>query len=203
MAIRCKEEAEQVLGNHFDALADIVSESVRFYWEYYGERAHAHEPWTRCSIIRDEIKVRLTAYCETVPGFQLVELGNATFFGAFSKFTIRIKKLFDNLHANTGKTQYSFEFDHQIPVQADLFDDAALTHLYLGYVATENDPLNPPIYLVCNDEAGKVAWNIPLNRLSPPPSDVVTPLPFSPPSPDTPQRVRVKDGARKKKEANE
>src|SRR5882724_9001218 len=117
MSVRCKEEAERVLGLHFDDFAEIVTESVRFYYQFYGERAHTHESWTRCSIIRDEIKERLTAYGETTKGFEPVRDGNATFFGAHSKFTIRIKKLFDNLHANTGKTQYSFDFDHQVPVQ--------------------------------------------------------------------------------------
>jgi|GEM_PF-3575907 len=203
MGVRCQEEAERVLGDHFEAFADIVLESVRFYYEFYGERAHAHESWTRCSIIRDEIKERLTAYCEATKGFQPSRDGNATFFGAFSKFTIRIKKLFDNLHANTGKTQYSLEFDHQIPVQADLFDGTELTHIYLGYVATENDPLNPPIYLVCNDETGDIAWNIPLNRRPPPPGAVITPLPPSAPAPDAPRRVRAKPNAAKKKAGNE
>jgi hypothetical protein len=111
--------------------------------------------------------------------------------------------LFDNLHANTGKTQYSMDFDHQVPVQAELFEDAELTHIYLGYVATENDPLNPPVYLVCNDEAGEIAWNIPLNRTLPPPSAVVAPLTPTTPTPDAPRRIRVKDGVSKKKAANE
>jgi len=203
MAVRCKEEAEKVLGEHFDAFAEIVLESVRFYYQFYGERAHTHEAWTRCSIIRDEIKERLTAYSEATRGFQPLTDGNATFFGAFSKFTIRIKKLFDNLHANTGKTQYSFEFDHQVPVQAELIQDAGLTHLYLGYVATENDPLNPQIYLVCNNEAGEISWNIPLIRRLPPPGAVVTPLPPTTTAPDAPRRIRVKDGASKKKAGNE
>jgi uncharacterized membrane protein len=32
-----------------------VTECVRFYYDFYGEGAHTHESWTRCSIIRDEI----------------------------------------------------------------------------------------------------------------------------------------------------
>ena len=126
--------------------------------------------------------------------------GNATYIGAFSKFTLRAKKLFDNVHANTGKTQQSFDFDHQSPVQAEMFADAGLTHLYLGYVATENDPLNPPVYLVCNDEAGEVAWSIPISRATPPSGGgVVTPLPAPPPAPPAPpRRVRVKNKLNKK-----
>lgn len=203
MAIRCKDEAERVLGDHFDALAAIVLESVQFYYEFYGERAHTHESWTRCSIIRDEIKERLTAFSEATKGFHRLTDGNATFFGAFSKFTIRIKKLSDELYANTGKTQYSLAFDRQEPVQPELFSDEELTHLYLGYVATENDPLNPPIYLVCNNEAGEVAWDIPLTRRSPPPGAGVTPLIPSAPTPDTPRRVRAKPDTAKKKAKNE
>ena len=85
MPVRCREEAEKILGPHFDDFASIVVESVRFYYEFYGERAHAHESWTRCSIIRDENKERLLAYCETTNGFQPVRDGNATYFGAYSK----------------------------------------------------------------------------------------------------------------------
>jgi hypothetical protein len=202
MAVRCRGEAEATLGAHFEALADMVTESVRLYYDFYGERAHTHESWTRCSIIRDEIKEKLTAYAEATKGFQILKDGNATFFGAFSKFTIRIKKLFDNLHANTGKTQYSFEFDHQVPVQAELFgDELLLTHLYLGYVSTENDPLNPPIYLVCNNELGQIEWSLHLNPTAPPaPATLEPPAP----APETePRRVRVKKEAAERKAGNE
>lgn len=197
MAVRCKEEAEAVLGDNFDALSNIVLESVRFYYQFYGERAYLHEPWTRCSIIRDEIIDRLAAFCEGAKGYQLLRDGNATYVGVRSKFTLRAKKLFDDLHANTGKTQQSFAFDHQEPVQIELFDDENLTHLYLGYVATENDPLNPAVYLVCNDEAGEVAWSIPLNRPALPSSGVtITELPPAPPPPE-PKRIRVKSPNKK------
>jgi len=205
MAVRCREEAETTFGAHFDALADMVTESVQLYYDFYGERAHTHESWTRCSIIRDEIKGRLIAFAEATKGFQVLREGNATFFGVSSKFTVRIKKLFDNLHANTGKTQYSLDFDHQVPVQVELFgDELELTHLYLGYVATENDPLNPPIYLVCNDEAGQVEWSIHLNPTSPrPPVTLEPPVPIAP-APDTePRRVRVKREATERKAGNE
>jgi hypothetical protein len=204
MAVRCREDAEKVLGDHFEAFAAIVLESVRFYYEFYGERAHTHESWTRCSIIRDEIKERLTAYCESTAGFQPLRDGNATYFGAFSKFTIRIKKLFDDLHANTGKTQLSFGWDHQAPIQAELFSDSELTHLYLGYVAIENDPLNPLVYLVCNNEAGNIAWNIPLNRRSPLPGAMLTPpTRLSTPTRDAPRRIRVRPSTVNKKAQNE
>ena len=197
MAVRCKEEAEKVFGDLFDTFAEIVRDSVQFYYRFYGERAHTHEPWTRASIIRDEIKERMTALAASTPGLTLLRDGNATFFGAFSKFTIRIKKLFVNLHANTGKTQYSLQFDHQEPVQVDLFGDAELTNLYLGYVATENDPLNPPIYLVCNDTAGEVAWSVPLHTRPPSGGAGVTPLPAVPPTPPAPRRVRLKNPNKK------
>ena len=124
--------------------------------------------------------------------------GNATYFGAHSKFTLRIKKLFDDLRANTGKTQLSFDFDRQTPVPGELFSDADLTHIYLGYVAAENDPLNPPIYLVCNNEAGGIAWEIPLTRRAPPPGAEITPLPPATPQSDEPRRVRVKPNVEKK-----
>jgi hypothetical protein len=205
MAARCREEAETAFGAHFETLADMVTECVRFYYDFYGERAHTHESWTRCSIIRDEIKERLTAFAETTKGFQVLRDGNATFFGVFSKFTIRIKKLFDNLHANTGKTQYSLDFDHQMPVQVELFgDELELTNLYLGYVPTENDPLNPPVYLVCNNEMGQVEWSIHLNPTAPaPPQTLEPPVPFAS-APDTePRRVRVKTKVAESKAGNE
>lgn len=198
MPVRCREEAETVFGDDLDALASIVLESVRFYYEFYGERAHLHESWTRCSIIRDEIKERLTAYSEATKGFQVIRDGNATYFGVRSKFAVRIKKLFDDLHANTGKTQLSMQFDRQEPMQAEMFSDEELTHLYLGYVAVENDPLNPPMYLVCNDGAGGIAWDIPLhNRPSGSSSKVE---PFVPPAlpPEGPSRIRVRADNKKK-----
>jgi hypothetical protein len=205
MTVRCREEAETVLGPHFEDFTAIVLESVRFYYEFYGERAHTHEPWTRCSIIRDEIKERLTSYCESTTGFQPIREGNATYFGVHSKFTLRIKKLFDDLSANTGKTQLSFQFDRQVPVQGELFSDDDLTHVYLGYVAIENDPLNPPVYLVCNNEAGKVEWNIPLTSSAPPPPSGIISPPTAPPpsSPDAPRRIRVRPDAPPKKRENE
>jgi hypothetical protein len=205
MSVRCREEAESTFGDHFEALADIVTESVRFYYEFYGERAYTHESWTRCSIIRDEIKERLTAYAEASKGFEVLRDGNATFFGVLSKFTVRVKKLSDNLHANTGKTQYSFDFDHQVPVQVELFgDELELTHLYLGYVATENDPLNPPIYLVCNSEGGGIEWSIHLNPTAPSPPATLEPLAPAAPAPDTePRRVRMKKEATERKAGNE
>jgi hypothetical protein len=201
MAVRCRDEAEKILGPHFEAFATIVLESVQFYYSFYGERAHTHEPWTRCSIIRDEIKERLTAYCESARGLQPLRDSNATYFGVHSKITIRIKKLFDNLHANTGKTQLSFDFDHQVSIAAELFEDLDPTNIYLGYVATENDPLNPAIYLVCNNEVGEIAWNIPLTLLSPPPTTVINPS--APSSPDVPRRAHVKPIAAIKKVKND
>jgi hypothetical protein len=76
-----------------------------------------------------------------------------------------------------------------------------LTHLYLGYVAVENDPINPPVYLVCNNEAGAVAWNIPLNRRTPPPGGLLIPfVPPTAPTPDAPRRIRVRPSAAKKTE---
>lgn len=201
MPPRCQEEAETVLGAHFLALADLVTDAVRFYFEFYGERAYLHEPWTRCSIIRDEIKERLTLFCAETPGFHPVFDGNATYFGAHSKFLIRPKKLFDNLHANTGKTQLSFDYDHQfpVPVQLDLFAEETPTNIYLGYVPTENDPLNPPIYLVCNDDTGDIAWSIHLNGSAPSPGATLEPTTPTAPAPDSePRRVRVKDAAQKK-----
>jgi hypothetical protein len=205
MPVRCQKEAESALGDHFDTFWEIVTNSVRDYYEFYGARAHLHEAWTRCSIIRDEIKDRLTEFCDKTPGFQPCIDGNATYFGAHSKFLIRPKKLFDNLHANTGKTQLSFEYDHQIPVpvQLELFEEWEPTNLYLGYVPTENDPLNPPVYLVCNNEAGKVEWSILLNREPPPPSAVLEPP--VPPStgPEEPRRVRVKNSDVSRKVSNE
>jgi hypothetical protein len=150
------------------------------------------------------IAERLTAYCEATKGFQPVRDGNATYFGVHSKFTLRIKKLFDDLHANTGKTQISFDFDHQTPVPGELFSDDDLTHIYLGYVATENDPLNPPVYLVCNNEAGGIAWEIPLTRRPPPPSGgEFTPLPSTMSPADEPRRIRVKPNLEKKQAGNE
>jgi hypothetical protein len=203
MSPRCQREARAVLGKHFDAFLEIVTESVQFYYEFYGERAHLHEAWTRCSIIRDEIKERLSEFCDKTPGFQKCEDGNATYFGAYSKFLIRPKKLFDNLHANTGKTQLSFDYDHQLAVyvQLDLFEQEGPTNIYLGYVPTENDPLNPPVYLVCNNEAGDVEWSILLNKEPPPPSATLEPPAPAPIGPDEPRRVRVKKPAADNKKA--
>jgi hypothetical protein len=141
-------------------------------------------------------------YCEATPGLQVCYEGNATFFGANSTWLIRPKKLSDTLHANTGKTQYSFDFDHQLPVDVDLIEDLDPTHLYLGYVPTENDPLNPPVYLVCNNEAGAVEWQIHLNPPAPPPAVPITPPAPTPAGPEEPRRVRIKADTATKKADN-
>jgi transcriptional regulator with XRE-family HTH domain len=81
-----------------------------------------------------------------------------------------------------------------VPVQLDLFEEEAPTNIYVGYVPTENDPLNPPIYLVCNDDTGDIAWSIHLNGSAPPPSATLEPTTPTAPAPDSePRRVRVKE----------
>jgi hypothetical protein len=157
------------------------------------------------SIIRDELKDRMTEFSDKTPGFHKCVDGNATYFGAHSKFLIRLKKLFDDLHANTGKTQLSFQYDHQLPmpVQLDLFEQLEPTNIYLGYVPTENDPLNPLVYMVCNNEAGEIEWSIPLNREPPPPSHVLEPPAVPPSGPEEPRRVRIKNSKLNKKATDE
>ncbi len=146
----------------------------------------------------------MTELSERTPGFQKCVDGNATYFGAHSKFLIRLKKLFDNLHANTGKTQLSFDYDHQtpVPVQLDLFEQEEPTNTYLGYIPTENAPLDPPVYLVCNNEMGAVEWSILLNKEPPPPAAVIVPPVPAPIGPDEPRRVRVR-GPNTAKKAND
>jgi hypothetical protein len=205
MPFRCQAEAESVLESYFDDFLQMVTESVRTYFEFYGEKAHLHEAWTRCSIIRDEIKERMTEFSERVSGFQKLVDGNATYFGAHSKFLIRLKKLSDNLHANAGKTQLSFDYDHQIPVpvQLDLFEQEEPTNIYLGYIPTENAPLDPPVYLVCNDDTGGVAWSILLNRRPPKPTITIEPPAAAPSGPEEPRRVRVRNSNTNKRSNNE
>ena len=146
----------------------------------------------------------MTEFCERTPGFQKCMDGNATYFGAHSKFLIRLKKLFDNLHANTGKTQLSFEYDHQVsgPVQLELFEQEGPTNIYLGYVPTENAPLDPPVYLVCNNETGSVEWSILLNGRAPQPAITIEPPAPPPSSPEEPRRIRVRN-SKLNKQAND
>jgi hypothetical protein len=93
-------------------------------------------------------------------------------------------------------TQACFDFDHNRSAQLPLLEDIDPTLVYLGWVPTENDPLHPPVYLVCNNEQGTVEWAIRLYP-SPPPPPAAEIEPTEPRAPDAPSRVRAKGSARK------
>jgi hypothetical protein len=195
MAVRCAEDAERLLGEHFTAFADMVHEVVATFYNELGPYVHSFELWTQRGIIRDFIKERMIAYYDEHKGLDYVRKRNATLFGGHNEFIWKIKKLNDHFHVARNDTQSSFDFDRNNSEQIPLFEDLDPTLTYLGWVPTEDDPLHPSVYLICNDERGRVKWAI---RLHPtPPAPAIEMHPTEPSAPAAPSRVRAKRSARK------
>jgi hypothetical protein len=195
MPVRCAEDAERLLSKHFAPFADMIHEVVAAFYRDLGPYIHSFELWTQRGIIRDLIKERMIAYCDTHRGLDYVRKRGATLFGGHNVFIWKIKKVNDHFRVARNDTQACFDFDRNNSDQIPLFEDIDPTLLYLGWVPTENDPLHPPVYLVCNDESGRVKWAI---RLHPtPPKPAIEIEPTEPSAPTAPSRVRVKRSARK------
>ncbi|MEJ0012928.1 MAG: hypothetical protein WDM94_09920 [Bauldia sp.] len=125
------------------------------FYERFGPIMHSLEGWTRAGVIRDLAKTRFLALTIEDDGIRHHRHGNATSFSV-GRFNLRIKKLSAKLRARTNRTTASKNFDRNQGTM--LLDDQPSTNLYFGYAPTENDPQHPPMYLVCNDEKGKQAW---------------------------------------------
>jgi len=195
VTVRCQEDAEKLLGDHFAPFADMVLDVVALFYRDLGPYIHSFETWTQRGIIRDLIKERMIAYCDDHRGLDYVRRRGMTLFCGKNVFVWKIKKINDHFAIARNDTQACFNFDHNNADQLPLLEDIDPTLLYLGWVPTENDPLNPPIYLVCNNERGKMEWAI---RLYPsPPASVTEIEPTEPSAPAAPSRVRVKRSARK------
>lgn len=195
MPDRCAEDAERLLGEHFSPFADMVHDVVAMFYQELAPFIHSFETWTQRGIIRDLIKEQMIVYCDTHPGLDYIRKRGITLFGGRNEFVWKIKKINDHLRIARNNTQACFNFDTNNPEQIPLFEDLDPTLVYLGWVPTENDPLHPPVYLVCNDGGGKVKWAI---RLHPsPPSPTAEIEPAGPTAPAPPSRVRVKPNARR------
>jgi hypothetical protein len=193
--VRCQEDAERLLGEHFSPFADIVHEVVAAFYRDLGPYIHSFEIWTQRGIVRDLLKERMIAYCDANRGLDYVRRGNTTLFCGKNEFVWKIKKINDHFKIARNDSQACFDFDHNRNTQLPLLEDIDPTLLYLGWVPTENDPLNPPVYLVCNNERGEVEWAIRLYPSALPPAAAI--IPTEPSAPDAPSRVRAKRSARK------
>lgn len=195
MPDRCEEDAERLLGEHFAPFADMVHDAVAIFYQEFGPYIHSFETWTQRGIIRDLIKDQMIDYCGSHSGLDYIRKGNITLFGGKNAFVWKVKKINDHLRIALNDTQACFDFNTNNPAQIPLFEDLHPTLLYLGWVPTENDPLHPPVYLVCNDERGKVKWARRLHPSPPPPVAEIEPT--DPTAPAAPSRVRVKSSARR------
>src|SRR3954447_13712043 len=111
MSIRCAEDAEKLLGEHFAPFADMVHEVVEAFYRDLGPFIHSFELWTQRGIIRDLIKERMIAYCEERAGLDYIRKRGATLFGGHNEFVWKIKKLNDRFRAARNDTQACLDFE--------------------------------------------------------------------------------------------
>lgn len=190
MAFRCLDEGSETLGPHLSHWAGIVHEAFAEVYRKYGDDFHELEAWTKAGIIRDKIVARFRTYCEERSGLHPIRERNASYFGIDSKFLVKVKKFGAGFRVNLPQTGSANLFDTQTsPLQDnELFESLDPTTVYVGYVPTENAPLSPPVFVVCKNDEGKVAWFIECEPPEPPP--VIELEPTAPSAP--PARVRVK-----------
>jgi hypothetical protein len=189
------------LGHLFANFADIVQQENDNFWREYGHRAHICEPWTKRSIIRDEIVHLLGAFTDGLDEAFWRRQGNGTYFYYFNEFIIKVNKLDDFLCPNINDSQISRAYFTQQPDLFCMEEQNGLnvaiylepTTIFLGYVPTENNPRVPQSYLVCFNDRGALEWDIPLQK-GPAPAPVET---VPPVEGDEPPRVRMRPAAKK------
>lgn len=104
MTYRCLEEATEIFAPHQMDLTSIVHDALSEAYEKYGADFHELEAWTKASIIRDKIVARLKLYCEERPSLQPVRNGNASYFGFYSKFLVKVKRFGAGFRVNLPST---------------------------------------------------------------------------------------------------
>jgi hypothetical protein len=146
-------------------------------------------------------KEKLRLFADVDPGLEMVRKGNTTSFRIDNAFSTRLKKLDDKKRARVAKTRASMEFDTNGNGQQRLdLGDTPLTNSYLGYVINENNPREPSVYFVVNDESGRHAWE-PIElvaRKKEPPMGLAAPQ-TQLEEPLEPSRARIKSDATKDK----
>jgi hypothetical protein len=90
--VRCQEEAEKLLGEHFAPFADMVHEVVATFFREFGAHLHSLEIWTQRGIVRDLLKEQMIEYCDTHRGLDYVRRCNATLFCGKNAFVWKSKK---------------------------------------------------------------------------------------------------------------
>ncbi len=186
------DDGVETFGPHLADLADLTHASIQEFYEKYSQDFHELEGWTKASIIRDKIVTRLKRYCAEPSGLQPIRKGNASYFGFHSKYLVKVKRLGADFSVNLPATASSTLFDSQewLVDQGELLEGLAVTTVYVGYVPTENAPLNPPVFIVCKNKQRKVAWVIECK-----PADPLVPDELAPRRPDSgapPTQVKVK-----------
>lgn len=195
------EQAKAELGHHLNALGEIMDACHAEFMRECRNIAHKLDARSKASIYRDLIVRGLRAYCEDVTGATTHRKGQLTLIGLENNWLLRVKRLREGFAVAVSPTQASRDYDaNKVPEAiAGLFPDSPpATCIYFGWSVSENAPGSINKFLVCNDENRRLAWALPLDDYGTPPSTVVD-LPFtSPPTPQTPSRVRVKGAAKRK-----
>lgn len=171
MSVRCHDDGVETFGPHLANIASLTHAAIQEFYGKYGQDLHELEGWTKASIIRDKIVTRMNRYCAESPGLQPIRKGNASYFGFHSKYLVKVKRLGPNFSVNLPATMSSTLFDSQeIPIeQGELLDASEATTVYVGYVPSENAPLNPPVFVVCKNKQRAVEWVIECEAPLPPP----------------------------------
>ncbi|MBT3069567.1 hypothetical protein KKP04_01610 [Rhodomicrobium sp. Az07] len=205
MPIRTAEDAAADLKLHLRPLATLMDEAHEEFQRECRSIAHKLETGSRASIYRDLIVRKLRGYCDATANATTFRKGQLVLVGLESKWILRVKRLRTGYSVAVGRTVASRQYDgNKMPdYAADLFPESpAPTCIYFGWSVSENDPGSINKYLVCNDEARRFAWALPLDDYGTPPT-VTEELPLAPPAPTgEARRVRVK-GERPARKANE
>lgn len=201
MPVRSRNDAVTALKIREGVIVELVHEAFKEVYDHLGPIMFHLEGWTKAGVIRDVAKEKLRLFADIDPGLEMVRKGNATSLRIDNAFTARLKKLDDKKRARVAKTRASMSFDTNSGEQWALdLQDSPLTNSYLGYVINENNPLEPSVYFVVNDEAGKHAWE-PIELVGHKKPEAIL-LPETQPSTEEPQessRARIKGGAAKDK----
>ncbi|MER9890031.1 hypothetical protein NKJ48_31095 [Mesorhizobium sp. M0114] len=189
MPIRTAEDAVTDLRTHLQPLAALMDAAHEEFQRECRMIAHKLDARSRASIYRDLIVRNLREYCDVTAKATTVRKGQLLLVGLENNWILRVKRLRDGYSVAVSPTAAS-----RLPASVvDLFPDSpAPTCVYFGWSVAENAPGLISKYLVCNDEARRFAWAVPLDRTGTSPT-VTEQLPLIPLAPTgEARRVRVK-----------
>jgi hypothetical protein len=176
--VRTKDDADDDLSGLFTLVFDQVTEGVRDYYSDHPAVNHKHRVSTRRGVIRDYIVYRLRTEMRELPGIEVLDRNQTTYFGTSSRWLGRVHMVGRTLASAVNDTQKSMAFQDNNAAVALGPEVAEATCLRIAY-HPKRDVMNPGVFLVCPGPNG-VEWFIELSRGS---GAQVIPAP-SPPPPD-------------------